>query len=147
MAFLSWLMSQGHGLDQIAPAMVSLGDSGTLAQLYANLTGDSASNAWPNFQAAVQALPNGVTTDDPFGAAVQPSQLAHLAPWTVELAGKIFSAILADVAAGKEAHQMVASVRAVLVTTPAAKAAAASAAACSLKSHRLQPPRRKAAGA
>src|SRR6202166_461095 len=33
MAFLSWLMGQGHGLDQIAPTMVSLGDSGTLAQL------------------------------------------------------------------------------------------------------------------
>jgi len=148
MAFLSWLMSQGHALEQIAPAMVSLGDSGTLAQLYANLTGDSASNAWPNFQAAVQALQNGVTSDDPFGAAVQPAQLAHLAPWTVELAGKVFSAILADVAAGKEARQMVASVRAVLVSTPAAKAAAAaSAAACSLKSHRLQPPKRKAAGA
>jgi hypothetical protein len=37
MAFLSWLMSQGHGLDQIAQTMVSLGDTGTLAQLYANL--------------------------------------------------------------------------------------------------------------
>jgi hypothetical protein len=33
-----WLMSQGYGLDKIAPAMVALGDSGTLAQLYANLT-------------------------------------------------------------------------------------------------------------
>jgi hypothetical protein len=31
-------MSQGYGLDKIAPAMVALGDSGTLAQLYANLT-------------------------------------------------------------------------------------------------------------
>ena len=33
MAFLSWLMSQGHGLDQIAQEMVSLGDSGTLAPI------------------------------------------------------------------------------------------------------------------
>src|SRR5580693_4316247 len=33
MAFLSWLMSQGYGLGKIAPVMVSLGDSGTLAQL------------------------------------------------------------------------------------------------------------------
>src|ERR1022692_3551843 len=66
MAFLSWLMSQGYSLGQIAPAMVSLGTSGTLAQLYANLTGNAASNAWPNFQAAVQNLPNGVTDDDPF---------------------------------------------------------------------------------
>jgi len=68
MAFLSWLMSKGYPLSQIAPAMVALGTNGTLAQLYANLTSDSASNAWSNFQAAVQALPNGVTSDDPFGA-------------------------------------------------------------------------------
>lgn len=68
MAFLSWLMSKGSNLDKIAPAMVSLGDSGTLAQLYANMTGDSASNAWPDFQAAIQDLPNGVNSDDPFGA-------------------------------------------------------------------------------
>ena len=39
MAFISWLISQGHGLEKIAPAMVSLGNAGTLAQLYANLTG------------------------------------------------------------------------------------------------------------
>jgi NADH:ubiquinone oxidoreductase subunit D len=71
MAFLSWLMSQGYSLGQIAPAMVSLGTSGTLAQLYANLTGNAASNAWPNFQAAVQNLPNGVTDDDPFNAMSQ----------------------------------------------------------------------------
>src|ERR1022692_4986286 len=29
MAFLSWLMSQGYALNQIAPAMVALGDAGT----------------------------------------------------------------------------------------------------------------------
>jgi hypothetical protein len=28
--FLSWLMSQGYGLDSIAQAIVSLGDSGTV---------------------------------------------------------------------------------------------------------------------
>jgi hypothetical protein len=72
MAFSSWLMSKGHKLDQIAQAMVKLGDSGTLAQLYANLTQDDATNAWPAFQAAVNALPNGVTNDDPFGGATQP---------------------------------------------------------------------------
>src|SRR5271157_2513210 len=55
MAFLSWLMSQGYSLATIAQAMVSLGDSGTLAQLYASLTSDSASNAWNMFNAAVQA--------------------------------------------------------------------------------------------
>jgi hypothetical protein len=68
MAFISWLMSQGYVLNQIAPAMVSLGDAGTLAQLYANLTSQSYGSAWSNFQAAVNALPNGVTSDDPFGS-------------------------------------------------------------------------------
>jgi hypothetical protein len=71
MAFLSWLMSQGHTLDQIAPAMVNLGDSGTLAELYAGLTGDAAGNAWTKFSDAINALPNGVTSDDPFGALPQ----------------------------------------------------------------------------
>ena len=78
MAFLSWLMSQGYTLDKIAPAMVALGDAGTLAQLYANLTSDAASNAWPKFQSAIQALPNGVTSDDPFGGA-KPVQIGRLA--------------------------------------------------------------------
>ena len=77
MAFLSWLMSQGYTLDKIAPAMVALGDAGTLAQLYANLTSDAATNAWPKFQSAIQALPNGVTSDDPFGAA-QPVQVSRV---------------------------------------------------------------------
>ena len=117
MAFLSWLMSQGHSLNDIAQAMVQLGDSGTLAQVYANLTSDSAANAWPNFQAAVNALPS-ITTDDPFGAVGQPAQLAHLPPWTVEVAGKVFASILADVIAGREPHQIVAGVRAAMVMAP-----------------------------
>jgi hypothetical protein len=140
MAFLSWLMREGHSLSQIAQEMVSLGDSGTLAQLYANLTSDAASNALPAFLAAVRNLPNGVTNDDPFGGAAQPAQMAHLAPWTVELAGKVFAAILADIAAGKQPHQIVASVRAALAATPAARAT--SAARCSIKSRRLRPPGR-----
>jgi hypothetical protein len=146
MAFLSWLMSQGYSLSQIAQAMVTLGDSGTLAQLYANLTGDSAANAFPNFIAAVQTLPNGVTNDDPFSGAAQPAQLAHLAPWTVDMAGKIFAAILADLAAGKAAHQITASVRAVMVATPAgggakmAKMPTVGRPVCSIGSHRLVPP-------
>jgi hypothetical protein len=149
MAFLSWLMSQGHGLDQIAQTMVSLGDTGTLAQLYANLTSDAASNAWPAFLAALEALPNFAANDDPFGGAVQPAQLAHLPPWTVELAGKVFGAILAGVAAEKAAHQIVASVRAVLVAAPTTKPAAltakpagALAARCYTRSRRLLPPGR-----
>jgi hypothetical protein len=68
MAFLSWLMRQGYALNQIAPAMVALGNGGTLAQLYANLTSQSSDGAWSNFQAAVNALPNGVNSDDPFGS-------------------------------------------------------------------------------
>jgi hypothetical protein len=145
MAFLSWLMSQGYSLSQIAQAMVSLGDAGTLAQLYANLTADSASNAYPNFLAAVQALHNGITNDDPFNGATQPGQLAHLAPWTVDLAGKIFAAILADLAAGKAAHQIVASVRAVMVGVPAGrvgKMPTVHGTACSIGSHRLVLPGR-----
>lgn len=67
MAFISWLIGQGHSLKRIAPAMVALGNSGTLAELYANLTSDSRSNAWQKFRSAVQGLPNGMTSDDPFG--------------------------------------------------------------------------------
>jgi hypothetical protein len=140
MAFLSWLMSQGHGLDQIAQVMATLGDSGTLAQLYANLTSDAATNAWPSFQAAIQALPGGVANDDPFGGASQPAQMAHHALWTVALAGKVFGSILTDIAAGKAAHQIVAGVRAVLVAAPAAKTAVAAASLCYPKSRRLLPP-------
>ena len=86
--FMSWLISPGYALDKIAPAMVNLGDSGTLAQLYAKLTGDSASNAWSKFQTAIQKLPNGVTSDDPFDALAQPTQMAH---WRqlAELVGRI----------------------------------------------------------
>ncbi len=72
MAFLSWLISQGHSLSEVARAMVSPGDSGTLAQLYGKLTGNPASDAWTRFIAAVDALPGGVTSDDPFGALATP---------------------------------------------------------------------------
>ena len=68
MAFLSWLLSQGHALSQIAQKMVGLGDAGTLAGVYAELSGDDPGNAWPKFEAAVKALAGGVTSDDPFGA-------------------------------------------------------------------------------
>jgi hypothetical protein len=142
MAFLSWLMSQGYGLDQFAQQMVALGDSGTLAQLYGTLTSDSQDNAWPAFQSAVQTLSNGVNDDDPFGGSIQPTQLAHLAPWTVALAGKVFAAILSDIAAGKQPHQITASVRAALVSAPGGKTVAARAAVCQTKSRRLVPPKR-----
>jgi hypothetical protein len=125
-AFISWLLSQGFGLDKIAQELVKLTAKGTLAQLYAILTSQSRNNAWPAFQAAIQALPNGVTTDDPFNGAAQPSQLAHLAPWSVDLAGRVFAAILADVAAGKPADMVVTSVRAALVASPGARVQPAS---------------------
>lgn len=64
-----------------------------------------------------------ITTDDPFGGAGQSAQLTHIAPWTVELSGKVFSIVLAAVSAGKTAHQLVANLRAVLVSAPNAKAA------------------------
>ncbi len=68
LAFMSWMISQGITLEQFARELVSLGDSGTLALLYAQLTSDKSTNAWKKFLAAVQALPNGVTSDDPFHA-------------------------------------------------------------------------------
>jgi hypothetical protein len=68
MAFLSWILSQGHSLAEVAQAMVGLGDGGTLAQLYQQLTGNPSSSAWSDFTAAINALPGGVTTDDPFNA-------------------------------------------------------------------------------
>jgi hypothetical protein len=75
MAFLSWLMSQGRGLDSIAQTLVALTEAGTLAQLYARLTGEDASKAWPSFTAAVQALAGGVTSDDPFGGTSAAHQI------------------------------------------------------------------------
>jgi hypothetical protein len=134
MAFLSWLISQGDQLNKIAPAMVSLGDSGTLAQLYATLTGDAATNAWPTFLAAAQNLPGGITTDDPFG---QPAQIAHLDASSIELAAKIFSTILADMAAGKPAQHTVANVRSMMLSATKPRGAPAG---CSIKSRRLLPP-------
>jgi hypothetical protein len=68
MAFLSWLISEGHKLSEIAPAMVRLGDSGTLAQLHGELTGGAGGGAWAAFTAAVNGLAGGVGSDDPFNA-------------------------------------------------------------------------------
>ena len=66
MAFLSWLQSLGYSLNKIAPAMVKLATSATLAQLYAVLTGAPQTQAWPKFLAAAKALPK-IVNDDPFG--------------------------------------------------------------------------------
>jgi hypothetical protein len=139
MAFISWLLSLGNDLGSIAQTMVSLGDSGTLAELYANLTGDSANNAWRKFLAAVNALPGGVTDDDPFGGAHSLAPVAHLTPATAELAGKLVSGILADLAAGKNADEIAARVRAIVASTPSAKASAGQ---CRIGHRRLLPPPR-----
>jgi hypothetical protein len=69
MAFISWLMSKGYALDKIAQAMVARGTAGTFAQIFQDLGAGKSSTAWKQFKAAVQALPNGVTSDDPFSAA------------------------------------------------------------------------------
>jgi hypothetical protein len=68
MAFLSWLQKLGYALNTIAPAMVTLGTKGTLAQLYAKLTSGPAAEAWPKFLSAAKALPQ-IVSDDPFGMA------------------------------------------------------------------------------
>jgi GH25 family lysozyme M1 (1,4-beta-N-acetylmuramidase) len=75
-AFLSWLISQGHELTRIAPLMVALGDEGTLAQLYGALASDDPAKAWPSFLSAIQGLPNGVESDDPLGAMAGARHLA-----------------------------------------------------------------------
>jgi hypothetical protein len=143
MAFISWLLSQRISLSSIAQGLVALGETGTFAQLYASLTSNAATDAWPTFQAAMQTLPRGVNDDDPFGAVAQNAQLAHIAPLTVALAGKVFTSILADVAAGREPHQIVASVRTILAMAPTP--AMARAAACGTsQSRRLRPPEKKA---
>ena len=141
MAFISWMISQGSTLAQIAPAMASLGDAGTLAQLYSQLSGNPASDAFPNFLAAVQNLPNGVTSDDPFGGIGGAPSLAQIHPDTAKLAGEIFAGIFAAVAAGKSAEMIVAQVQKSLRPSAAGRHNGV-AASCSVKSHRLRLPSR-----
>jgi len=112
-AFVSWLISLGYTLDKIAQTMVALGDSGTFADLYAKLTSDSARSAWKKFQTALEALSGGVTSDDPFGAMALATP-ANRGLWTAELAARVFSTIVTDISAGKDAQQIVAGVRGVM---------------------------------
>jgi hypothetical protein len=83
MVFLSWLQSKNLGglgipLSTIAPKMVSLGNSGTFAQLYAELTGKPAPDALPDLMAAIAAAGGKFTLatsgrgDDPFNALNAP---------------------------------------------------------------------------
>jgi hypothetical protein len=114
-AFISWLLSEGYALSQIAPAMVNLGDGGTFAQLYASLTSDDSANAWSNFQNAVNILPNGVTNDDPFNGMSQPSQTTPVSQQTAELVGRVVASLVGDLAAGRQADQIAANLRAALL--------------------------------
>ncbi len=142
MAFISWMVSQGFGLEKIAPVMVNLDNGGTLAQMYATLTNDAAGNAWNNFQAAINNLPNGsgsITTDDPFNGLANPLQMTHLAPRSAELVGRIFASIVADLAARRHPDEIAANVRAAMV--PASRPT--SPVVCSPKSKRLLPPNKQ----
>jgi hypothetical protein len=47
--------------------LVPLGLNGTFARLYGDLTGKDPTTAWQAFIDAVQGLPGGVSSDDPFG--------------------------------------------------------------------------------
>ena len=62
--YLYWMMSQGHTPAQITQAGCS---DGSLASNYKALTGRAS--AWSDFLAAVNRLPHGVDSDDPWGAA------------------------------------------------------------------------------
>jgi hypothetical protein len=141
MAFLSWLISTGNPLGTIAPAMVDLGDSGTLAQLYSRLTSKPASEALPTFLAAIAALPNGVTSDDPFSGLSAGIRLSKLTPSTVSLAGEVFASILQDVSANKSPEEIVTGVRALLYSKEASNGAGTAAGYCKVGSRRLLPPR------
>ena len=137
MAFISWLLSQGHSLSQIAPAMVNLGDAGTLAQLYGNLTSDDPANAWPNFQAAINSLPNSVTNDDPFNGITQAMGVTAISPRSAELVGRVFASMVTDLLAGSQPEQMAANIRTALL--PLAKSRVMRG-LCKPASKRLLPP-------
>ena len=80
MAFISWLHSKNLALSTIARALVALGSEGTLAQLYANLTGNDADTAYLTFMGAIRGLPAGLTNDDPFGALSSARRVLAAAP-------------------------------------------------------------------
>lgn len=133
MAFISWMMSQGYRLNQIAPAMVSLGTNATFAQLYARLTGQPTSHAWPAFRSAINSLggASAIVNDDPFGA-LGATHLARITPETIDVAAKVLSIILADLAAGTPESETVAKVKALV-------AGASYAVPQRRSSHRLKP--------
>ena len=140
MAFLSWLISRGAGLDQIAQAMVGLGEGGTLATLYSQLTSEPAIKAWPMFRAAINALPHGVTDDDPFGAMSHLHALSRVESSGTRLAEQLIAAILAETAAGSSPAQLAASIRAILDGDALMNSIGIPGSSCSHRSRRLQNP-------
>lgn len=118
MAFLSWLQSQSITLGAIASSMVTLGDNGTLADLYNFLGLGPISDAWTWFSAAVNALSAGVNSDDPFGV-LSPCPTPVPAPppptpTSVQLADQIIEAVIAAVAAQDSVAQLKAAVQALV---------------------------------
>jgi hypothetical protein len=109
MAFISWLISMGHGLSTVAPQMVALGESGTLAKLYAGLSGKPAAEAWPNFQTAIKTIGGAaaIKTDNPFAQKPEPMT-------AIVLAKKLIQTIVVDVADGKSARQLAADVSVII---------------------------------
>ncbi len=109
MCFLSWLLASKFTLAQIARAMVALGDSGTLAQVYNKVTGAPGS-PWSIFLAAVKALPGGVVDDDPFKAGVPPTPppptpvspalFSFRMPWAIRKGQRFLVRAGADMAPG-----------------------------------------------
>src|SRR6266446_5689602 len=91
MVFISWLLAKGYTLSQVSRALVSLTASGTLANLYAAVTGHVYTEAWPTFLTAVKALPNGVRDDDPFkGSVPVPPPPPQPTPTPVPLPTELF---------------------------------------------------------
>jgi hypothetical protein len=134
MVFLSWLRSLGFSLSQIAPAMVTLGDGGTLAQLYQKLTHHPSGKAWSDFNAAVDALPKPIADDDPFGGTV----VAGMHSITAESANRLLGLILESVAAGHSPERMADRLAGALAMSGRSARPPAPVSACTMGSHRLE---------
>ena len=72
MVFISWLLSKGSTISQIAQGMVKLGDNGTFAQLYQSLGYGTSTTAWTTFLAAAKAMGVTFTNDNPFAGTTVP---------------------------------------------------------------------------
>lgn len=129
MAFISWLQSQNITFAEIARGMVTLGDNGTLSQLYNKLGLGPTTNAWTKFLAAVKALTGRINNDDPFNAlhptptpvptptptpTPTPVPTPTPTPSAMELGYLIVEAVIAALVAQQTASQLKATVQAIL---------------------------------